>query len=454
MDLQDTLERVLKLSTADDCIAIGWHHSSANLRWALNTSTTNGVTEAQQLLVISIIEGRVGSVSRSYFPEETLESLVRESEAACEGKPPAEDLMPLLQGDGVPQEWRQAPEQTGIGVFGKLAPDLAAAFGRAGEEGYLLFGYAEHVQSTVYLATSTGLRRRHSGAEGKFQINAKTPDFKSSTWAGQVTATFEDVDIEALEDRLRQRLEWSKEQVSLPAGRYEVLLEPSCVADMALEAYWSTAARDADEGRSVFSKPGGGNRVGETIAPDGITFYSDPKEPGFEVAPFTVATSSSSYSSIFDNGLPTGRIDWITDGVLTGLITTRHWAKVSGAEPKPFIDNLIFPSDGPGLEEMIASTRRGLLVTCLWYIREVDPQTLLLTGLTRDGVFLIEDGRVKGAVNNFRFNMSPLDMLAQTLEIGQSQSTLARELGDYFTFAKMPPLRVRDFHMSSVSESV
>ena len=454
MRLQQTLERVLELSRADGCIAVGWFHSSANLRWALNTGTTNGVSESQELVVISVIDGRVGSVARSYFPEESLESVVRESEAACRGKPAAEDLMPLLEGDEIPGDFDRDPRETGIGVFGKLVPDLAAAFGRAVERGYLLFGYAEHVQSTVYLATSTGLRRRHSGAEGKFQVNAKTPDFKSSTWAGQVTTTFEDVDIPAMEERLRLRLEWSKNQIALPAGHYEVLLEPSCVADMTLEAYWSTAARDADEGRSVFSKPGGGNRLGEKIAPSGITLYSDPREPGFEVAPFSVATSSSSYSSVFDNGLASGRTNWIDAGVLTGLITTRHWAKVSGAEPKPFIDNLIFPAEGPSLEEMISSTKRALLVTCLWYIREVDPQTLLLTGLTRDGVFLVEGGKVVGAVNNFRFNMSPLDMLAQTLEIGRSESTLARELGDYFTFAKMPPLRVRDFHMSSVSESV
>ena len=454
MELQAACERVLELSRADDCIAIAWHHCAVNLRWALNTATTNGVVESNELLVISIRGGRVGSVARSYFPEESLEAIVRESEAACEGKPPAEDQMPLLEGDGVPADWKDAPGTTGIGVFGKLAGDLASAFSRAEEAGYLLFGYAEHVVSTVYLATSADLRRRHTVAEGKFQVNAKTPDFKSSTWAGQVTTTFDDIDLQAIEDRLRQRLEWSKTTLALPAGHYEVLLEPSCVADMTLEAFWSSAARDADEGRSVFSKPGGGNRQGERIAAPGVTLYSDPEEPGFEVAPFTVATSSSSYSSVFDNGLPAGRIDWIRDGVLTGLITTRHWAKESRAEARPFVENLIFPSDGPSLDEMIASTKRALLVTCLWYIREVDPQTLLLTGLTRDGVFLVEDGRVTGAVNNFRFNMSPVDMLAQTVEIGRSASTLPRELGDYFTFAKMPPIRVRNFQMSSVSESV
>ena len=452
--LQQTLERVLELSKADECIALGWRTSTANVRWALNTTTTNGVTESSLLFIISVIDGRVGTIGRSYFPDDELESLVRASEAACAGKPPAEDHMPLLPGDGSPPDWLAPDEPTSIAVFSKLAPDLAGAFSRAGAAGVLLFGFAEHVRSTVYLASSSGLRRRYSGSEGKFQINAKTPDFKTSAWAGQVTTTFTDIDVGAYERRLMQRLAWSKTQIPMPAGHYEVLLEPSAVADMLIEAYWNASARDADEGRSAFSKPGGGNRTGEKVAAEGISVYSDPREPGFEVAPFAVAVESSSFSSVFDNGLDAGRIDWIRSGVLDGLITTRHWAAKTGTAPKPFVDNLILPAEGPQLDEMIASTEQALLVTCLWYIRMVDPQTMLLTGLTRDGVFLVEDGEVKGAVNNFRFNMSPLDMLAQTTEIGRSQSTLAREFADYFTFARTPPLRVADFHMSSVSQSV
>ncbi|MDQ4144368.1 MAG: metallopeptidase TldD-related protein [Actinomycetota bacterium] len=452
--IQHTLEEVLEHSRADACIAIALETSTANLRWALNTTTTNGVAQSQQLFILSIVDGRVGTIGRSYFPHEQIESLVRESEAACEGAPPAEDAMPLLHGEGAGEDWLAPHEPTTIGVFGKVAPDLAEAFARAREADVLLFGFAEHARTTIYLATSTGRRCRYSGSEGKFQINAKTPDFKSSVWAGQVTTTFDDVDVGEMERSLRKRLEWSDNRISLPAGNYEVLLEPSAVADMLLEAYWSSSARDADEGRSAFSRPGGGNRIGDHLGPETVTVYSDPREPGFEVAPFVVALSSSSYSSVFDNGLEINRIDWIRRGVLRGLITTRAWGIKSGAAPKPFVDNLIFPSDGPSLEEMIGSTKRALLMTCLWYIREVDPQTLLLTGLTRDGVFLVENGEVKGAVNNFRFNMSPLDMLRQTTEVGRSQSTLAREFGDYFTFAKMPPLRVRDFHMSSVSPSV
>lgn len=412
------------------------------------------MAESQELFILSIIDNKVGTIGRSYFPDEELESLVQASEAACAGAPPAEDAMPLLEGRGATEEWLAPDGATSIAVFAKLVPELGDAFRKAREADFLLFGFAEYDRRTVYLATSTGIRRRYSASEGKFQINAKTPDFKTSAWSGQVTTTFQDIDVAELQRRLRQRLDWSKSQISLPPGHYEVLLEPSAVADLLLESYWSSSARDADEGRSAFSKPGGGTRIGERLAPEGFTLYSDPQEPGFEVAPFVVAEASSSWTSIFDNGLDIGRIDWIRNGVLRGLITTRHWGGVSGRGPKPFVDNLIVPAEGPSLEEMIASTKRALLVTCLWYIREVDPQKILLTGLTRDGVFLVEDGEVKGAVNNFRFNMSPLDVLRRTTETGRSQSTFAREFGDYFTFAKMPPLRVRDFHMSSVSESV
>ena len=183
--------------------------------------------------------------------------------------------------------------------------------------------------------------------------------------------------------------------------------------------------------------------------------YSDPAEAGLEVAPFVTAVASSSYASVFDCGLPKARTEWVSDGVLRALVTTRHWAERSGAEAKPMIGNLVLAREsGPTLEEMIATTERALLVTCFWYIREVDPQTLLLTGLTRDGVFLVENGEVKGGVNNFRYNMSPVRMLAQATEVGRSEPTLPREFGDYFSFAKMPPLRVDDFHMSSVSRAV
>jgi predicted Zn-dependent protease len=142
--------------------------------------------------------------------------------------------------------------------------------------------------------------------------------------------------------------------------------------------------------------------------------------------------------------------------VLSALIQTRYSARLTGLAVTPAVDNLIFETSAPeppSLDEMIASTERGLLLTCLWYIREVDPQTLLLTGLTRDGVYLVENGEVTGAVNNFRFNESPVGMLSRLAEVGASVPTLPREWGDYFNRVIMPPLRIEGFNMSSVSQA-
>lgn len=452
--VQEAVERVLRLSRADGCVVLGVESSSANVRWANNTSTTNGVTRDAQLFVVSIIGRRVGTVGATYFPDERLESIVRASEAACEDKPDAEDFMELLAGGEPPDDWADAAPSTGVEVFAGLVPPLAGILRRAEADDVLLFGFAEHTTSTSHLATSTGRRARHTQSEAKVEINAKSRDFARSAWAGQAAPTLDGVDVAALYERLGRRLAWSTTTVELPAGRYEVLLEPSAVADMLLYAYWSSSAREADEGRSVFSRAGGGNRIGERLYPESVNIYSDPHEPGFEVTPFVASVASSSYSSLFDSGLPTARTDWVRDGTLEALITTRHWAARSGSDRvTPYVDNLVFPAEGPGLDEMIASTKRALLVTCFWYMRAVDPQTLLLTGLTRDGVFLVEDGEVKGAVNNFRFNMSPVDMLARITEIGQSQATLPREFGDNLSFVKVPPLRVDDFNLSSVSQA-
>ena len=454
--MHETLERVLSLSRADHCIALGWETSDVNVRWANNTSTTNGRGHHTRLVVISVIDRRVGSVGVTWVGDDGLEAVVRRSEEASHGNPEAEDFMPLLPGDGVPADWAAPAEETGIEVFAALAPALGGTFERASEDDLRLFGYAEFSTSTCWLATSSGLRRRHTQRDGRMELNAKTPDFARSAWVGQATRSFEDVDVSALYDRLAQRLDWSATTIELPAGHYQALLEPSAVADMVFYAYSSSSARDADEGRTVFSRPGGGNRIGEQLYPHGIDIWSDPHEPGLETVPFTVATSSSSLGSVFDTGLATERTEWVRDGVLQALVSTRHWAARSGTDPAPWIDNLVVgsPEGGRSLEEMVASTKGpALLVTCFWYIREVEPQTLLLTGLTRDGVFLVEDGEVKGAVTNFRFNMSPVDMLAQTTEVGASVSTLPREFGDWIRSVRTPPLRVERFNMSSVSRA-
>jgi len=246
---------------------------------------------------------------------------------------------------------------------------------------------------------------------------------------------------------------WSQRRVELPAGRYETLLPPSAASDLMIYLYWTMQARDADEGRNVFARRGGGNRIGERLAALPLTLSSDPCAPGLEAAPFQIVQASSEAASVFDNGMATPAVNWIEDGVLTNLIRPRAWALKTTAPATAAVDNLLLedPTATVSPEEMVSATERGLLLTTLWYIREVDPQTLLLTGLTRDGVFLVENGEVTGAVNNFRFNESPVDLLARTVQASRTERTLPREWNDWFTRAAMPMLRVPDFNMSSVS---
>jgi predicted Zn-dependent protease len=182
---------------------------------------------------------------------------------------------------------------------------------------------------------------------------------------------------------------------------------------------------------------------------------SDPEEPGLRCLPFEVATSSSAgLQSVFDNGASVDACSWISDGQLAELVRTRSWAARTDAPARLLVDNLVLTGNGTAsLDDMIASTERGLLLTCLWYIREVDPQTLLLTGLTRDGVYLVENGAVRGAVNNFRFNESPVALLGRITEVGRTVPTLPREWSDWFTRTAMPPVRLPDFNMSTVSQA-
>ncbi|MFF4321747.1 metallopeptidase TldD-related protein [Streptomyces sp. NPDC001568] len=455
----EIVERALELSTADGCVVIADEESSANLRWAGNALTTNGVTRGRTLTVIATVDGKEGTasgvVSRSAVTAADLEPLVRAAEAAARGAGPAEDARPLVTGTPASPDFTDAPAETSSAVFADFAPALGEAFARARAGGRELYGFANHELVSTYVGTSTGLRLRHDQPNGTLEVNAKSPDRLRSAWAGRSTRDFKDVDPTVLDAELAVRLGWAERKVELPAGRYETLLPPTAVADLLIYQMWSAAARDAVEGRTVFSKPGGGTRLGERLSPLPLTLRSDPHAPGLESAPFVIAHSSGDDASVFDNGLPVPPTEWIAEGELKRLTTTRHSAALTGLDLSPGFGNLILDGGGEkSLEEMVAGTSRGLLLTCLWYIREVDPATLLLTGLTRDGVYLVEDGQVVGEVNNFRFNESPVDLLSRATEAGRTEKTLPREWGDWFTRAAMPALRIPDFNMSSVSKGV
>jgi predicted Zn-dependent protease len=456
---QDLVEAALVQSSADGCVVVAAEHSETNLRWAANSLTTNGQMRTRSVTVISTFDGADGTsagvVTRSVSNDDELAELVRASERAGRDAGPADDAAPLVEAYEHGDDWSSDPAETSVEVFERFAPELGAAFDRWKKSDQLLYGFAEHQLTSYFVGTSTGLRRRFDQPDGRLEVNGKSTDYSRSVWSGVHTRDFTDIDVDAVVDALDRRLDWAAKRIELPAGRYETILPPSAVADFMIYAYWTASARDAEEGRNVYSSSGGATRIGERLAGLPLTLRSDPHAAGLQCPPFEVATESEGgLQSVFDNGMPIPATDWITDGTLTNLARTRAWATKTGTQPRPYVDNLILDGGGSvGLEEMIAGTERGLLLTCLWYIREVDPQTLLLTGLTRDGVFLVENGEVQGAVNNFRFNESPIDLLGRITEVGRSEPTLSREWSDYFRRTAMPAIRVPDFNMSTVSQA-
>ncbi|MEV5507340.1 metallopeptidase TldD-related protein [Streptomyces orinoci] len=458
---QEITERALELSRADGCVVITDERSTANLRWAGNALTTNGLTRDRTVTVIATVRGATGTasgvVSRTAVTTGDLAELVHGAEAAARAAGPAEDARPLVTGIPAAPEFAEPPAETSAAVFDAFAPALGESFARARSAGRQLYGFAQHQLVTSYLATSTGLRLRHDQPTGHVELNAKTPAGGSS-WLSRATADFTDADPLALEAELAERLSWSTDRMELPAGRYETLLPPTAVADLMVYQQWRASARDAAEGRSVFSRPGGGTRVGEKLCELPLTLRSDPGAPGLQCAPFLLTHASEEGRSVFDSGLPLTATDWIREGVLEHLLTSRYTAEATGLPLTPYTDNLILDAGGTAsTAEMIAASGHDhpvLLLTSLWYIREVDPATLLVTGLTRDGVLLVRDGRVAGEVNNFRFNESPVSLLARATEAGRTERTVPRDCGKYFNRAAMPMLRIPDFHMSSVSKGV
>jgi predicted Zn-dependent protease len=453
----EVADEALRRAAGDDgCIVIVEDTAEAELRFANNTTTTNGVRRDRQVTVVALratagglatgIAQRGGAVD--------VGELVGAAESDAAGAPAADDAAPLLDGP-VDPDFEAPPGTTDLSVLSGVVRGLGPAFARARDAGRVLAGFAEHGVSTVYVASSAGLRRRWEQPTGALHLVARSADGRRSAWVGRGTADFADVTVEALESRLAERLAWAERQIDLEAGRYEVVLPPEAVADLMVGAVDAFGGLETEEGRTVFSRPNGATALGEVLAPLPFELRSDPAEPGLECTPFVVTSASGSEVSVFDNGLGLNRTTWIEEGRVARLRYHRAGAARSGVPPAPMIDNLVLELPGAvgGVDDLVARTERGLLLTCLWYIREVDPATLLLTGLTRDGVYLIEDGRVTGAVNNFRFNESPIDLLRRASEAGASVRALGREFGEWMNRSAMPALRIPDFNMSTVSQA-
>jgi predicted Zn-dependent protease len=461
MRAQEVVERALALSRAKGCVVLVEEVTSTNLRWANSELTTNGTATTRRLTVISIA-GRgagtgVGVVSHvGAIDDHELSPLVSAAEAAARRAAPAPDAEPLVPAPPVTATWSDPVPTTSVRALTGVIAELGEAFAMARARDRLLYGVAEHRVGSTFLGSSTGVRLRHDESHGYVELTARAAGGGESGWASVPTTDFADVSVRGLYAEIESRLGRAVRRIDLPPGRYECLLPPAAVADLMNYVYWSGGARDAVEGRSVYSRAGGGTRLGERLTEAPLTLRSDPYEPGLRCAPFVVATASDAMVSVFDNGLPLAPTVWLEKGVLRALVQTRQTAREHGFALTPHVDNLILEGAEPAgtLDDLVARTRRGLLLTSLWYIREVDPRRLLLTGVTRDGVYLVERGEIVAAVNNFRFNDSPVAMLARVDEAGRTVPTRAREWADAFSRWAMPALRVADVTMSSATQAI
>ena len=359
----EVVETALAASVGAGCAVLVEDSSDAELRFANNTTTTNGVRRSRSVTVVSIAEVdgglAAGSATRSGLVD--VADLVRAAEAAAAAAPAAEDAAPLLEGTADRAFGEAAPE-TDLSVLSTVLSGLPGAFGRAERTGTVLAGFVEHGVATTYLGTSTGIRRRHVQQTGSLELTGRADGGARSAWAKVGTPDFAGVTLEQLEEDLARRLEWSTRRVDLPAGRYEVVLPPGAVAEFMADLYgYAGSGQGAEDGTTVFSKTGGGTRVGERLSELAFELRSDPMEPGIECIPFLATGASSATTSVFDNGLELGRTRWIADGHLAALMYHRAGATRSDVAAAGPIDNLVLELPGAtgSVEDLVAGHGAG-----------------------------------------------------------------------------------------------
>ena len=424
------------------------HCHTQNLRWANSALTTNGDTIAQDMTVIATQpheEGyRLAVVSGQAPDHQTAVDLARRATEQCRDAAPVPGAR--LPDGIVDADFTRDPERIdpddGERVLDTVRGLLQAP--------HRQFGYAETDCTTTYMATTAGTRFRHVQPTLRFEACAR--DDTGSTWWGSTSL---DTDVASVLDQQSASLGHQGVAGHLPPGRHRVILTPSALADLMVYLAWSASGRDAVEGQNVFSRPGGGTLLGERLTDRPVTVYADPAHPGLQCADRVIVDVDGSTESVFDNGLALGRQDLIRDGVLTALRASRPTAREFGLPPVYLADNLIVSdASGSGTEgELLSRTDDAVLITCLWYIREVDRENLLLTGLTRDGVYCVRDGQIVGSLPNFRFNVSVPEVLANISDASATTNCLPREWADYFTRAAMPAVCVEGFNLSSPSEA-
>jgi len=438
-------ERVLALSKAEGCQVNINATANGNTRYARNEVTTAGDADNATVTVTSRFGKRAASVGTNLLDDAGLASTVETSERLAKLAPENPELMALLPAQvysDVPAFWEATAQLDAV----RRADAVRNVAGESNRSGLMAAGLVHRIAGASAIANSAGLFGYHASTNTVHTLTVRSPDGKGSGWAGTAHNDWaRATPATQLATRAVRKAHGTRAATPLEPGKYTVVLEPTAAGNLVSLLAFSMNARPADEGRSFFSKRGGGNRIGEKVVDERITISSDPQDADLLTSPFT------------GEGLPVARTVWIENGVLKNLAYDRFWADKQGVKPTPFAGGYRLEGTGAAqsLDELIKGVDRGLLVTRFWYIRAVDQRTLLYTGITRDGVFLIEKGEVSRAVNNFRFNESPVTMLNNLVAVGKPERVSSSESGDVGGPAVVvPPLVVKDFSFTSVSEAV
>jgi predicted Zn-dependent protease len=438
-DLARTLDRVLEIAkaTAPDAEALVQVEASrdANTRFARNEITTDGDVDETEVHVRLVVGQRHAEATTNQTDDASLRAVVERALAMVRLAPPDPESMPVLG----PQRYVSSPPcfdpaTAALGAAERAAAAHAAI--AAAEAGSLrAAGYYEHSARTTALKTSAGLYAEHAQTSASLTVTARTLDPGGSGWGMALSHRASEIDPGQIARVATQKALASARPQPLDPGRYTVVLEPAAVGELLGFFSSSLDARSADEGRSFFSRPGGGTKLGEKLFADSVTLRSDPTDAGTPGAPFD------------GDGFPLAPTTWVDRGTLTNLSYSRYWARKQSRPPTG--DHAVVQLSGGSAasqEELVRGVKRGLLITRFWYTRWVDHQSMLITGLTRDGVFLIEDGQITRPVNNFRFNESPVAMLRNVEAMTQKTVRAGR--------LRVPALRTAEFNLASRSDAV
>ncbi|MCW3466927.1 TldD/PmbA family protein [Chitinophaga nivalis] len=437
-EAQALLKKVLSYSQSDECEAFLRGEVGGNVRYARNAISTAGDISTMTLSVTATFGKKSGTATINEFDDAALKRVIARAEELARLAPENPEYMPLLGPTDFKESKTYNPATAAI-TPDQRAEAVAGSINVAKQENLEAAGYIENATQFSAMMNSKELFAYEANTDVVFTITTRNSSGTGSGFAARGYTDVSRLDTVEATKIAAAKANGSANAKAIEPGKYTVILEPVAATYMLENMFRGLDARSADEGRSFMSKPGGGNRLGEQLMDPSITIYSDPFHPELP---------DSTWSR---EGLPHEKVSWIDKGVVKNLAYSRYWAQHKGVQPVPAPSNIIMEGGTASLDELIKSTERGILISRLWYIRMVDAQTLLLTGLTRDGTFYIENGQIKYPVKNLRFNESPVIMLNNVEALGKSERSVSIE--SYRSFL-IPPMKIRDFTFTSLSDAV